>query len=360
MKGRGVRSIDPNELHEATPDAPTKDKFILIDAVGVTETAKTASQPLERKRTVSFEKLLEQVASGARDDDTLSSLAGRLAALSGKLPSVDRVRIRERSGGRDLEDIARSLLDAIDPDVIEQIGGEIAAREAKEQAARVFDSAPLRKLLVELKAQSEVLVDEITPDIVTTTGFDHRQAEETTDKFKRFMDENKDELLALQVFYSRPYRTRDLTHKAVDDLAAALGRPPWNLTPPAIWGAYKRLHADRVRDAAPQRMIADIISLMRFALSDKEQPLETLASTVERNFVTYIARKEQLWGPFTDEQKGWLTLFKDYIAANAVIERDDLQNAPDFVDRGGLIAARRAFGARLDALLDELAEALVA
>lgn len=109
MKGRG--GIDPNELREAT-DAPVKDKFILIDAVGVTETAKTASQPLERKRTVSFERLLEQVASGARDDDTLSSLAGR-HALSGRLPSVDRARIRERSGSRDLEDIARSLLDAI-------------------------------------------------------------------------------------------------------------------------------------------------------------------------------------------------------------------------------------------------------
>lgn len=360
MKGRGVRSIDPNELRESTPDAQNKDKFILIDAVGVTETAKTASQPLERKRTVSFEKLLEHVASGARDDDTLSSLAGRLAALAGKLPAVDRARIRERSGGQDLEVIARALLDAIDPDVIEQIGGEVAAREVKEQAARVFDSAPLRKLLIDLKAQSEVLVNEITPDAVISTGFDQRQAEETTGKFRRFMDENKDELLALQILYSRPYGARGLTHQAVRDLADALARPPWNLTPPTIWSAYKRLYADRVRDASPNRLLSDIVALVRFALDPEARTLEPFSVSVEQRFNLWLGREKNAGRDYAGEQLTWLQLIKSFVAANAVIERDDLQNAPDFVDRGGLIAARRVFGARLDALLDELADVLVA
>jgi len=321
MKGRGVRSIDPNELREATPDAPVKDKFILIDAVGVTETAKTASQPLERKRTVSFERLLEQVASGARDDDTLSSLAGRLAALSGRLPSVDRARIRERSGGRDLEDIARSLLDAIDPDVIEQIGGD-AVREAREKAARVFDSAPLRKLLIDLKAQSEVLVNEITPDAVISSGFDQRQAEETTGKFKRFMDENKDELLALQILYSRPYGARGLTHQAVRDLADALARPPWNLTPPTIWSAYKRLYSDRVRDASPNRLLSDIVALVRFALDPETRMLEPFSASVEQRFNLWLGREKNAGRDYAGEQLTWLQLIKSFVAANAVIERD--------------------------------------
>ncbi len=321
MKGRGVRSIDPNELREATPDAPVKDKFILIDAVGVTETAKTASQPLERKRTVSFERLLEQVASGARDDDTLSSLAGRLAALSGRLPSVDRARIRERSGGRDLEDIARSLLDAIDPDVIEQIGGD-AVREAREKAARVFDSAPLRKLLIDLKAQSEVLVNEITPDAVISSGFDQRQAEETTGKFKRFMDENKDELLALQILYSRPYGARGLTHQAVRDLADALARPPWNLTPPTIWSAYKRLYSDRVRDASPNRLLSDIAARVRFALDPETRMLEPFAASVEQRFNLWLGREKNAGRDYAGEQLTWLQLIKSFVAANAVIERD--------------------------------------
>ena len=56
---------------------------MLVDAVGVTESAKTVSQPLERKRAVAFDKLLEQVAAGERSDDALS-LAGRAARGAGR------------------------------------------------------------------------------------------------------------------------------------------------------------------------------------------------------------------------------------------------------------------------------------
>src|SRR5690606_30372477 len=146
----------------------------------------------------------------ARDDDTISTLAGRLAALAGKLPTEDRAAVRQRTGGRDLTDIARNLLDSIDPDIIERDGTDAAAKK-REETARLFDSAPFRKLLVDLKAQSEVVINEITTDEVVSTGFDQRQAEETADRFKQFMEENKDELLALQILYSRPFSARRLT-----------------------------------------------------------------------------------------------------------------------------------------------------
>ena len=82
MKGRGVRSIKDADLRSVTPDAQTKTRFILIDAVGVTEGKKNVSQPLERNRTIAFDKLIDQIAQGRRDEDAISSLAGRLAALS--------------------------------------------------------------------------------------------------------------------------------------------------------------------------------------------------------------------------------------------------------------------------------------
>ncbi len=359
MKGRGVRSIDPNELREATPDAKTKDKFILIDAVGVTETAKTASQPLERRRSVAFDKLLEQVATGARDDDTISTLAGRLAALAGKLPAEDRAAVRQRTGGRDLTDIARNLLDSIDPDLIERDGADAAAKQ-REETARLFDSAPFRKLLVDLKAQSEVVINEITTDEVVSTGFDQRQAEETADRFKRFMEENKDELLALQILYSRPFSARRLTHASIQELAQALSRPPWNLSPPTIWRAYQRLYTDRVRDASPNRLLSDIVSLVRFALDPETRTLEPFASGVEQRFNLWLGREKNAGREHAGEQLIWLNLIKGFIAANAAIQRDDLQSDPDFIDRGGLIAARRVFGSRLDDLLAELADTLVA
>jgi type I restriction enzyme, R subunit len=51
MKGRGARTIAPEKLRQVTPDAEAKTRFVLIDAVGVTESLKSVSQPLERDPT---------------------------------------------------------------------------------------------------------------------------------------------------------------------------------------------------------------------------------------------------------------------------------------------------------------------
>jgi type I restriction enzyme, R subunit len=368
MKGRGVRTISPTDLRQVTPDATAKEKFILIDAVGVTESAKSASQPLERDRAIAFDKLLDRVASGERSEDALSSLAGRLAALAGKLSSEDAARIREIAG-RDLHEIARSLVDAIDPDIIEAQAGPQrdeatvvakVATDMKEQAARAFDDPKLRRLLKELKQQSEIVIDEISTDEVLSADYDIRRAAETTTRFKEFIEANKDELAALQVLYARPYAARRLTYRMVRDLADALARPPWLLSPPQIWASYKRLDQAKVRDPSPERLLTDIVSLVRFALGQAET-LEPFGVDVERRFNLWLGREKNAGRDYTDEQMIWLKLIKGYVAANAEITLDALQDAPSLADRGGRIAAARAFGAqRLGELLDELSDALVA
>ena len=78
-RDRLTRTIDPTDLATVTPDAGTKTRFVLVDAVGVTESDKTDSRALERKPTVKFDQLLKNVAIGHRDPGTLTSLANRLA-----------------------------------------------------------------------------------------------------------------------------------------------------------------------------------------------------------------------------------------------------------------------------------------
>ena len=369
MKGRGVRTIPPTDLRQVSPDAQTKDRFILIDAVGVTESAKSASQPLERKRAIAFDKLLDQVAAGERSDDALSSLAGRLSALAGKLPQDDHKRIRDMAD-KDLHAIARTLLDALDPDVIEAAarrqgtdaveGIEKTAMDLKERAARSFDDPKLRRLLKELKQQSEIVIDEISTDEVLSADYDLKRATETVAKFRDFLAQNKDELTALQVLYSRPYAARRLTYQAVKDLADAMARPPWLLSPPQIWASYKRLDRARVRDASPERLLTDVVALIRFALG-RTETLEPFSVDVERRFNLWLGREKNAGRDYTDEQMRWLKLIKDHVAANAEITLDDLQDSPSFTDQGGRIAAARTFGAqRIAALLDELSDALVA
>ena len=88
MKGRGTRTLQHDSLKKVTPSATSaKTHYVIADAIGVTRSLKTASQPLITKPTVSLKDLAMDVMMGVRDADTVSSLAGRLARLDNRLSS---------------------------------------------------------------------------------------------------------------------------------------------------------------------------------------------------------------------------------------------------------------------------------
>ncbi len=100
MKGRGTRVLTPTDLQAVSgADARAKTHFVIVDAVGVCESDKTDSRPLERQRTVAFDKLLLGVALGKRDEDTLTTLAGRLARLDREISRQDATALSELAGG---------------------------------------------------------------------------------------------------------------------------------------------------------------------------------------------------------------------------------------------------------------------
>ena len=97
MKGRGTRTLDHDDLKKVTPSAASaKTHYVIVDAIGVTKSLKTASQPLITKPTVPLKDLAMGVMMGARDEDTVSSLAGRLARLNKQLDDKEQERIQDR------------------------------------------------------------------------------------------------------------------------------------------------------------------------------------------------------------------------------------------------------------------------
>ncbi len=99
MKGRGTRVLALDDLQKVTPSATTnKDHFVIVDAVGVTKSKKTETRPLERKPTVSMKELMLNVALGAKDEDTLTSLANRIIRLNSQMSSSDRKQIEATVG----------------------------------------------------------------------------------------------------------------------------------------------------------------------------------------------------------------------------------------------------------------------
>ncbi len=371
MKGRGVRSIKDADLKAVTPDAQTKTRFILVDAVGVTESKKNVSQPLERKRTLSFDKLIDQVAQGRRDEDALSSLAARLAALEKKLETEDLSRITTESGGKTLRVLANGLLDAIDPDKIKEIGLKRLCHEPDEQESRTlqeelteeackpFDDPKLRQLIKDVKQKSDIVIDDITTDEVLGASYDLKRAEERITSFKEFLEKYKDEILALQILYNQPYGQQKLTYAAIKELAQKLTDPPYYLTTADVWQAYKRLETAKVRGAPVDQQLTEIVSLVRYALG-LDEVLEPFGTKVEQRFNLWIGRQKKAGREFSEEQFHWLRAIAGFVAANAEIHTNDFMNVPSFADKGGLLKARELFGAGLNDLMEDLQTALVA
>jgi len=373
MRGRGVRSIADSDLHQVTPDAQTKTRFVLVDAVGVTESQKTVSQPLERKRAIAFDKLIDQIAQGRRDDDSISSLAGRLAALEHRIEEEDRARIAAVGNGTSLKSLAGGLLNAISPDIvqakiIERHGSVEApttgqakaiANELKDAACAPLDDPKLRNLIKDIKQKADIIIAERTADKVVSAGYDLKHAEARVQSFKDFIEQNRNELLALQILYGQPYAKRRLTYAAIRELAQHLADPPYHLATADVWQAYKRLEAALVRGAPSDKVLTDIISLVRFATGQAEV-LEPYSARVEQKFNLWIGRQVKAGKVFTEEQMNWLKAIRDYLAANVEIAPADLQRDTPFSAWGGVIAARKLFGEGLNGMLDEMAEALVA
>ena len=374
MLGRGTRVINATDLKAVTPDATIKDRFVIVDAVGVVEQEKMETQTLEKKRTISFAKLIESVAFGNQEDDTLSSLAGRLARLERNISEDDRKAIQERSGGRSLKDLANALLDAIDPDkhveaAMAATGSENPAPEQVATAAAAllkvavepFDSPDLRQTLVEIQRKSEQTIDAVSKDAVIAAGFsaaDTERARATVESFRKFIEEHKDEITALQLLYSRPYGQRRLTFEALKELAARIELPPFGWTPETLWRAYGQLERDRVRGVGERRVLTDLVALVRHAV-EVDPELVPYPAQVRARYQGWLRQQEEAGKTFTAEQRWWLDRIAEQVGVNLEVSLDDFDYG-QFHDRGGRIAAMKVFGHQVRALLAELNEVLVA
>jgi len=372
MKGRGVRVISPTELQAATPDASSKDHFVIVDCVGLCEQSFTDSRALERQPTVPLHKLLQTIAFGNTETDVLSSLAGRLARLDRQLGASDR-QVLEKTAGQSIKSIAGALVEALDPDRqieaarIATGGAEpsdeqiAAAAEGllKQASAPIATNPALRQQIEDMKRRYEQTIDVLSKDVVLEAAYSAEardRARELVSSFEQFIRDNKDEITALQVLYSRPYRER-LRFADIKALAEAIGAPPRSWTPERLWRAYETLDQSKVRGSAG-RILTDVVSLVRFALH-QDGELAPFPEQVERRFADWLVQQETLGRRFTDEQLRWLEDIRDHVAASFSIELADLEYAP-FAQRGGPGKAYQLFGDELERVLEELNGVLVA
>jgi type I restriction enzyme R subunit len=377
MKGRGTRTFSSTEMQSVSgADVGAKTRFVIVDAVGVCESDKTESRPLDRQPTVPLKTLLQRVLfPGGRDEDTLTTLAARLARLDRELEPSQRQQIASASGGHTPATLAGALLRAYDPDAIaERATGKLGASpeevapekyEATRQeliaaACAPFDKPALRQTLETLKQETEQALDIYTPDEVLEQGFDaaaEAKAAGLVQAFRDYLTQNQAQIDALQILYSRPFKQR-LTEPMLKELEKKLRDTHATWTEDRLWDAFAVTAPGKVRGRSQAGRFADLVALVRFAL--EQQPvLAPFADSVSERFHEWLMDKATAGAVFTPEQLAWLGLIRDHIATSLSIDPEDFEYTP-FGERGGLGKAHQLFGEQLPKLLDELNEVLAA
>ena len=365
MKGRGARTISPTDFQAVTPDAETKTRFVLVDAVGVTEHDYVDAAPLERARSVPLKKLLDKAAALTLTEDEAATLASRLAKLELQLTPAEREEL-DGIAGVPLKDVVRRLVAAVDPDeqaqAVDAAPGDdpdVVRQRLVDEAVRPVAANPtLRQRILDLRATHDQVIDEVSVDVLLDAHgvVDTERARSVVESWRKYLEEHRDEITALHVLYEQPQRSR-ISFAELRELAERIKRPPYNWTPDLIWSAYEAIEINRVRHA-DRHTVTDLVSLVRFTLGEDDE-LVPYAEKVRERYKAWLAQQEQAGVRFTERQRWWLDKIAEVIASSAGVTAGDLDNAP-FAEHGGVDGAIRELGAGAARYLEELNEELTA
>lgn len=371
MKGRGTRTLGKDDLQKVSPSATeNKDHFVIVDAVGVTKSKKTETRTLERKPTVSMKELMLNVTLGAKDEDTLTSLANRLVRLNSQMTPRERKEF-EDNVGTPVGKLAESLLNAFDEEVIKQTAintfktaepDEEQLNEAQKalinDAVKPFYDPDTRDFIENIRRSHEQIIDNVNLDTVLFADFDSEQeknVDRTIQTFHEFIEENKDEIIALRIIYNESYKNRPMAIESLKKLYDKLKSK--GITVERLWDCYAIKKPDKVKRGTVAQL-TDLISIIRFEMGYTDN-LQPFADKVNYNFMQWTLRRNAGAVHFTEEQMEWLRLIKDHIIASLSIEPDDLDLNP-FDHKGGLGRFYEVFGDSYEEILIEMNEVLVA
>ncbi|GAA3620232.1 type I restriction-modification enzyme R subunit C-terminal domain-containing protein [Marihabitans asiaticum] len=361
MKGRGARTITPADFQSVTPDASAKTRFVIVDAVGVTE-HDFVDPPLNREKGISLKKLLDKAATLTLTEDETATLASRLAKLELQLTPEERTELDDVAGGP-VRDIVRRLVDAVDPDSQAKVldgaaDPEAARRDLLERAVEPVAANPeLRTRILELRAAHDRVIDEVNKDVLLDAHgvVDPSRAKLVVESWTKYLEDHRDEITAIQL--ATEAKVLRIPFTDIQELADRISRPPYNWTPEVIWDAYASIDVDRVRNS-DRHTLTDLVSLLRYTVG-LDNELVPYTTRVQERYAAWLAQQEQAGTEFSPLERWWLDRMVDVIAASAGITAEDLDRSP-FTDKGGVDGALRDLGDRAEGLIDELNTELTA
>ncbi|MDY0278826.1 MAG: type I restriction-modification enzyme R subunit C-terminal domain-containing protein, partial [Acholeplasma sp.] len=364
MTGRGTRVLSLEELQKVSPSAKTnKDRFVLFDAVSVLKSLKTENRTLERNPGVVLNDLVMQIATGTKNEDVLTTVAGRITRLIQSCTKEQIDDFKSISPGRTLNRIAADLLNCFDEDIVYQKAKSYANEPTEDdminaqtelikEATSPFNDPKIREFLVNAKKNTEQFISTEIDQIIYSdfSQSQEEKAKEIRDKFKTFIDENINTIDALSIIYYQDYKRRPLTFDKIKELYSVINQSPYNLTIKKLSDVYYILDSAKCPNILT--MTVDIVSLVKYELG-LTNTIVSFKDDVSRRYKEWIFSKNAGGHGFNQEQNDWLKSIRDHISQSGAIEVDDFEYTP-FIEKGGLGKFTEVFGTRYETLIDEV------
>jgi type I restriction enzyme, R subunit len=197
---------------------------------------------------------------------------------------------------------------------------------------------PPRTFFVAATVQDEVSSEWL---IKGATGQEYKPADYLT-AFEAFIRANADRVEAISILLSRP---QGWGSQALRELREALLKTPEHFTEDNLRRAFQITH---------HKALVDVISMVKRAALDTS-PLYTAEERVNQAIDRVIAGR-----PISEDQAKWVEYIRQHLVANLSIDREDFENVPVLLNRGGWGRANRVFDGELSDLLEDLNRELVA
>ncbi|MCR5138920.1 MAG: DEAD/DEAH box helicase family protein [Bacteroidaceae bacterium] len=343
MKGRGVRTIDDDVLHNVTPNAYSKDCFFLVDAVGVTESAKTTISPGdgENAQTITLKRLLELLSHGNVSDDYLRLIAAKLARINNKCNERQREEFQGLAFAT-MREISVNIFTAFENNSLppyEDINQP--NNERKGLVAALANHPDARQYLLILAAG---FVETLQPgeDTLLFKGFSQEEATEVTSAFEQYCHEHQDEIEALRMIYNND--GEPLTYTMLKDLENKLKHANNKFQAARLWNSYAIVSPQSVKKHTTKEereALTNIIQLVRFANHQIEK-LESLYPQAQQLFNLWYGQMQR---SVSESQIAIIRQIVDYIASNGACSIKDIIDD----DRTQAAQLIKAFGGKQQA-----------
>jgi type I restriction enzyme R subunit len=331
MLGRGTRK------GEKFPD---KSHFVVFDcfdgslleyfrnATGITaEPPETVTKPIN--------EVIDDIWQNRDRDYNIRRLARRLGRIDKQMSGDARELFARFIPNGDLGAFAEELPTMLASAFVDVM---LTLRDKDFQELLVKYPRPPRVFLIAHETQDQV---SSTWLIKGATGREYKP-EEYLSAFEQFVKENSNTIDAIAILLSRPaaWGTEPLK-----ELRVELAKAPEHFTEANLQKAFEMAH---------HKALADIISMGKRAASESS-PLLTADERVTQAIERIMADRT-----LTAEQMKWLDHIRQHLVANLSIDRDDFENVPVLLNRGGWGRANRVFEGQLEELMTELNKELVA